>query len=272
MKRAILLTAVMLSVAPLLFAAPPPAGRSPNSLETQRDQGLLITRVIPDSPAQRAGLVRGDILIELGGQQVRTPNDVRRFLAEHNAGDTVIAVVIHGSTTERIPVKLETRLYHPILGVDFSRVGVGPKRAQESRRGAYVDSVVAGGPAAQAGIQPGDVILAVDGTSVDAGHPLVRIIHGYAAGTQLSMRVRQPNGQRLTLSVRLGTSSSGGPLLGLRYSAAPPSPQSGIARFFQNFGPPKWFRYFGEPLFPNQLKGGSGSGQTGSGGHAAGST
>lgn len=277
-KRAILLLSALLALAPLLFAAPAAAGSPTTSLEAQRNQGLLVTRVIPNSPAQQAGLVRGDIIVELGGQKVTTPNDVRRVLASHNAGDTIVAVVIHGSRTERVPIKLETRLYHPILGVDFSRGGAGSKGAQQGKPGAYVDSVVPGGPAAQAGIQPGDVILSVNGTPVDQSNPLITIIHGYPAGSRISVRVRQPSGQRLTLSVRLGKSASGGALLGLRYSKVPASSsQSGIEKFFHNFGhlehfaPPKWFRSFGESLFPKQLKGGSGSGQSGAGGSGAGS-
>lgn len=277
-KRVILLSTVLAALAPLLYAAPLAAGKAAQSLEALRDRGLLITQVIPDSPAQRAGLVRGDILIELGGQKVTTPNDVRRVLASHNAGDTIVAVVIHGSRTERVPIKLETRLYHPILGVDFSRGGAGSKGAQQGKPGAYVDSVVSGGPAAQAGIQPGDVILSVNGTPVDQRSPLIKIIHGYPAGSRISVRVRQPSGQRLTLSVRLGKSASGGALLGLRYSKVPASSsQSGIEKFFHNFGhlghfaPPKWFRSFGEPLFPKQLKGGSRRSNSGDGASSSGS-
>lgn len=257
MKRAILLATGLLALAPLLFAAPPPSNSTANSLDSQRNRGLLITRVIPDSPAQRAGLVRGDILIELGGQKVTTSNDVRQVLARHNAGDTIIAVVIHGSRTERMTIKLETRIYRPILGVEFSRSGLGPKKGSATPPGAYVDSIVPGGPAALSGIRAGDVVLAVDGAHVDSNHTLKQLIDGYAAGARISIRVRQPNGQRLTLSVQLGKAPSGGPLLGLRYSAVP-TPQSGFQKFFHNFRPPKWFRYFGEPLFPNQLKGGSG--------------
>lgn len=270
MKRAVLLSTILVALAPLLSAAPRATSSSPRSLESQRNRGLLITRIVPDSPAQRAGLVRGDILIELGGRTVTTPNDVRRVLASRSAGDSINAVVIHGSRIEHVPVKLGTRLYHPILGVDFPRGGVASEGAHQGSPGAYVDSVVAGGPAARAGIRPGDVILSVNGAPVNSHDPLIQIIHGYSPRSQVSMRVRRPNGQRLTLSVRLGRSASGGPLLGLRYSAVPvPSSQSGIAKFFHHLNPPKWLRYFGEPLFPSQLKGGAG--HAGSGGGTGGS-
>ncbi len=237
----------------MLLAVPARAQSSAGSLDSQRDQGLLITRVIPDSPAQRAGIVRGDILIELGGKKVATQDEVRQVLSKHSAGDTITAVVIHGSKSEKLRVTLETRLYHPVFGVDFSSGSTGRTRGA-GRPGAYVDSVRAQGPAQKAGIRPGDVIISVDGTSVDSSHTLTQLIDSYSPGSHVSIRVEQPNGQRLTLSVELGKTSDGKPLLGLRYSAVPTA-ASGFQRFFRQLSPPKWFRYFGEPLFPNQLKG-----------------
>lgn len=253
MKRIVGLAAVALALMSMLLAVPARAQSSAGSLDSQRDQGLLITRVIPDSPAQRAGIVRGDILIELGGKKVATQDEVRQVLSKHSAGDTITAVVIHGSKSEKLRVTLETRLYHPVFGVDFSSGSTGRTRGA-GRPGAYVDSVRAQGPAQKAGIRPGDVIISVDGTSVDSSHTLTQLIDSYSPGSHVSIRVEQPNGQRLTLSVELGKTSDGKPLLGLRYSAVPTA-ASGFQRFFRQLSPPKWFRYFGEPLFPNQLKG-----------------
>lgn len=254
MKRTFGYAAAFITLIPLLVAAPAPAQSSAGSLDSQRNHGLLIIRVVPDSPAQRAGIVRGDILIELGGTKVSTPDEVRQVLSQHSAGDTVTAVVIHGSRKEELRVTLETRLYHPVLGVDFSGGGGVPAPQEGSRPGAYVDSVRPGGPAQQAGIRPGDVIVSVDGTRLDSNHSLTQLIDSRSPGSRVTVSVLRPNGRRLTLSVQLGKTPDGKPLLGLRYSAAPAT-ESGFQKFFHNFGPPKWFRYFGEPLFPNQLKG-----------------
>ena len=236
----------------LLFATPASTQPSAAALNADRAHGLLITNVVPDSPALRAGVVRGDILIELGGTKVSTPDQVRQVLSTHSAGDTITAVVIHGSTLEKLPIRLEVRLYHPILGMDFSGDHVRPKDSSVPQ-GAYVDSVTPGGPAQRAGIRRGDIVLSVDGTRIGAGHSLADIVRGYSAGSQISIRIEQPNREKLTLSVQLGKAAGGGPLLGLRYSPVPKH-QSGFGSFFKSFSPPKWFRYFGEPLFPNQTK------------------
>ena len=65
-------------------------------------------------------------------------------------------------------------------------------------------SIVAGGPADQAGLQAGDIITAVDGTALDATHPLDMVTSQYAPGTSVRLDVLR-NGQSTQLTVVLGT-------------------------------------------------------------------
>ena len=65
-------------------------------------------------------------------------------------------------------------------------------------------SVVAGGPAAQAGVQPGDIVTAVDGTALDATHPLDLVMSQYAPGTSVKLDILR-NGQTTQATVVLGT-------------------------------------------------------------------
>ncbi len=65
-------------------------------------------------------------------------------------------------------------------------------------------SVVAGGPAESAGLKPGDVITAVDGTTLDASHPLDLVASQLAPGQSISLTVLRA-GQTVTLHLTLGT-------------------------------------------------------------------
>ncbi|HET9084646.1 MAG TPA: trypsin-like peptidase domain-containing protein [Candidatus Limnocylindrales bacterium] len=65
-------------------------------------------------------------------------------------------------------------------------------------------SVVAGGPAAQGGVQPGDIVTAVDGTALDATHPLDLVMSQYAPGTSVKLDILR-NGQTTQATVVLGT-------------------------------------------------------------------
>jgi serine protease Do len=65
-------------------------------------------------------------------------------------------------------------------------------------------AVVAGGPADQAGVQDGDVIVAVDGTNVDATHDLSTLILPHTPGDRLTVTVQRGNGTQ-QLTITLGT-------------------------------------------------------------------
>ncbi len=70
--------------------------------------------------------------------------------------------------------------------------------------GAPQASVVAGSPADQAGLQPGDIITAVDGTTLDATHPLDIVTSQYGPGQSVTLSVLR-DGQTIQLTVVLGT-------------------------------------------------------------------
>ena len=69
---------------------------------------------------------------------------------------------------------------------------------------AVQSSIVAGGPADQAGLQPGDIITAVDGTALDATHPLDMVTSQYGPGTSVRLDILR-NGQTTQVTVVLGT-------------------------------------------------------------------
>ena len=66
------------------------------------------------------------------------------------------------------------------------------------------DAVVPGSPADQGGLRPGDVIVAVEGTTLDATHPLDLVTSQFGPGTSVKLDVLR-NGQIIQLTVVLGT-------------------------------------------------------------------
>ena len=64
-------------------------------------QGLLVSHVEPGGPADRAGMVQDDVMIELAGKAINTVADLRRLLFQREVGDTVAVVVLRNG--RRLP-------------------------------------------------------------------------------------------------------------------------------------------------------------------------
>lgn len=71
----------------------------------EREEGILVIGVEADSPAQRAGLKEGDVIVAIGGEPVRGLDDLHRLLTEERIGVETSLAVIRGFT-ERLDLKV----------------------------------------------------------------------------------------------------------------------------------------------------------------------
>ncbi len=81
---------------------------------------LFVSRVTPASPAERAGITRGDVIVSVKGEQPKSLADFyRKVWAQGSAGDTVALDVLQDSEVRRIKVKSMNRLDHLKLKSTF---------------------------------------------------------------------------------------------------------------------------------------------------------
>jgi len=157
--------------------------------------GMLISSVDAGSPAARAGLHGGDILLAINGQKVdgRFPEQlppIQNMIASLPVGSTVQLSVKRGSQTLDLPVvteQLESRVGEEWA---FERWGVSVRKvsrafARENQlddsTGVIVLGVQAGYPAAIAGLAPGDIITRVDQTPLGELATLQRLYRQFEA-------------------------------------------------------------------------------------------
>ena len=190
------------------------------------DEGLLITNVQAGSPADKAGLVRGDILLEMDGQTVDYHASLQQILSGLNPGDQVDLRVLHGDEVRNLRVNLEEnprsspapRAY---LGIETQ--GAMPplefNTPPIAGPGVLVAEVISGTPAENAGMEPGDRILSIDGESVQSGARLAAIIQSHQPGDKVSLEVQSPNEEVRQISVTLAENPDqpGQARLGIRY-------------------------------------------------------
>jgi S1-C subfamily serine protease len=94
----------------------------------------------------------------------------------------------------------------PFLGVSFQMVTGEPAPEQDfsTDHGAWVTQVVPGSPADEAGLQEGDIIVAVDGRQVDDDHTLPDLINAHRPGDTIELAVLRGR-RELRVEVELGT-------------------------------------------------------------------
>jgi len=73
----------------------------------QKDDGVLIMGVMPDSAASKAGLLTGDIVTSFGGEAVKEPFDLIYLIREREQGDKEMIEVLRDSKPMKIEVLFE---------------------------------------------------------------------------------------------------------------------------------------------------------------------
>ncbi len=161
-------------------------------------KGALVATVTEDSPAMRAGIKAGDIIIEYDGHKVARSEELPRLVAETPAGREVSVTVLRDGKAMKLQAKV-AKLDDPDQKVaaeagDKAKLGVAvepvtPAVARElglkDAKGVVVKRVEDGSPAANAGIQPGDVILEVDRQPVKDVSALRQLVDKHTKGTPM---------------------------------------------------------------------------------------
>ena len=95
-----------------------------------KGQGLLVDAVMDDTPAAKAGIRAGDVIVKVDGQAIEDVGDIGRALSEHEAGDKVPVEVIRDGARETVDVTLqESLMKRPRRGSFFNMPGIkiGPR-------------------------------------------------------------------------------------------------------------------------------------------------
>ena len=166
-------------------------------VEVGNEEGVLISSIKPESAAANAGLVRGDIVLEIDGESVNSTLDLKALLAEYAPGDLVELTVLHGDETRTLEVALDDFDGFAFLGVgtcEFEQKAKAfPGGSMEdfiieaAPLGAEILEVIPDSPADSAGLQVGDFIISVDENEIGFEADLADLIQKYEPGDEVTL-------------------------------------------------------------------------------------
>ena len=148
------------------------------ALGIRENQGIVVNQVNPDSPAERAGLKAGDLLVSMDGAPLSDGGQYHNRAALAKPGSSVSLGVIRNGRRLDLPVKVgrlddaeasNAALTAKALGISVRALAPDEARRLGVDKAVQVTDVQAGSPVTMAGIRPGTLILAVN--RVPVGSP-----------------------------------------------------------------------------------------------------
>jgi S1-C subfamily serine protease len=165
------------------------------SLGLSEVKGALVSAVSEGSPAEKAGIKRGDVITAIDGQAVKDSNSLRNTVSRLQPGSTASLTLFRGGQEKQVSVRLAEM---PRTARDDSNGSGAPSGTpgalglslQGGEAGLEVTNVDPSGPAADAGIRVGDVLEEINGAPVKSSAD-VRAALGKSKGKAALVLVRR---------------------------------------------------------------------------------
>lgn len=178
-------------------------------------RGALIADLDPEGPASRDGLRVGDVILEVDGEEVERSSTLPRLIGRVVPGNDVELTLMRDGerTTETVTIadwpETHERAERPDAPSGHERLGMTVAELEAADRerlgieyGVRVREVQSQGPAAEAGIRPGDIIVSIDHQRVENPAELAELAGTLDGQRALPVRLYR-DGRSLFVALRL---------------------------------------------------------------------
>ncbi len=188
------------------------------SFGMKRPHGALVARVLSESPAEKAGFRVGDVIVDFGGHDIETSAALPPLVGMTAVGERVNVTVIRQKRRKKLSVEIgklsaqvEKKLDagKPSDSESIDRLGVSVKDLSREQlkelpnidQGVIVTRVNSG-PARDAGIQRGDILLRIQNEEIKNVDRLKKVVKNLVAGKSVAVLV-QRRGSPVFLAIRV---------------------------------------------------------------------
>ena len=140
--------------------------------------GALVSGIIPESPAGKAGLKSGDIILEFDGKKIKEVGELSRLVAATAVDKKVTILIVRDGKEEKVTVVIDRlkesgsdergESIHDKLGLTVSELNkeLADRLQLKETTGVVITGLKSNGPAQESGIAEGDVIKEIDGKKI----------------------------------------------------------------------------------------------------------
>jgi membrane-associated protease RseP (regulator of RpoE activity) len=201
-------------------------------------EGVLVLGTVEGSGAAEAGLEKGDIIMAFNGELIETPEDLSEAIAHTRPGQKVKVLLFSDGDTRKVKVKMGKAGDHPIppppppaevpdprapdkfmfhyknivpyMGVALQELPDQLAAFFEAKHGVLIATVEENGPAEDAGLRAGDVVIRFDGVPVKTTADLYKELYEAKPGDEVELDIVR-RGKKKEVSLTLGKKKTDSP-------------------------------------------------------------
>lgn len=176
------------------------AGKLGFRFDWNKELGAVVVEVDKDSPAGKAGIIKGDVLSKVLGNKIPDLETLRLYLIEIREGDKVKVIVKREGDFKEFEL-LATSWSNPLNNQSKVKLGVffAPNKNQTKLE---IKGVTPNGPAEKAGVKVGDTLIAIDGKKITPAMGVSPVLEGKKPGELVRVLVSR-DGKAFSLEARL---------------------------------------------------------------------
>ena len=181
-------------------------------LNFPKKKGVMVKAVEPESPAQKAGLQKGDIILSIGNKKIDSVQDYWSINKTYAAGDILNATIWRNGKsntvsvkTQVFPMELADNLAWRLLGIKVENLTVKNRLYNQTtaRKGVIISEVDENSYLARIGARPGDVIRKIDDYTIDDAEDFKKAVIKYRQKNSLVLLLQRGD-QGYYITVNLG--------------------------------------------------------------------
>jgi len=160
------------------------------SFGLNKPQGALIAKVLPDSPAAKAGFEAGDVVLDFNGKTISTSSDLPPIVGRTSIGKSVPVDVMRNNKRKTLRVTIEElpeteelakndvksgRLVDDRLAIEVADLTAEQRKQYAIDKGGVIIVKVEQGAAAASGVRRGDIIMSIDNNKITSAKQFLNI-------------------------------------------------------------------------------------------------